>query len=85
MVAQNIENGGKERASFRLPRDPDGQMFLRLLLMRKQEKKFPDSEALVNLYEKTGNPVYYNTMVHMILDAVVLRRRLTDLIPRHKN
>jgi hypothetical protein len=66
-------------------RDPDGRMFFRLLLMRKQQKKFPDSEPLVTLYEKTGNPMYYRVMVHMALGKVILRRGLTDLIPRPEN
>jgi hypothetical protein len=65
--------------------DPDGQMFLRLLLMRKQQKKLREWESLATLYEKTGNPMHYLAMVHMILDTVVLRRGLTDLIPRPKN
>jgi len=59
-----------------MDRDSDQQMFLRLLLMRKQQKKFPDSKCLVDLYEKTGNSFCYLAMVHMILDTVVLRRGL---------
>jgi hypothetical protein len=65
--------------------DPDGQMFFRLLLIRKQQKKLPEWESLVKLYEKTGYPMHYLAMVHMILDTVVLRRGLTYLIPRPEN
>jgi hypothetical protein len=56
-----------------------------MLLMRKQKKKFPDSEPLVTLYEKTGNRMYYLSMVHMILGKIILHYRLTDLIPQPEN
>jgi hypothetical protein len=64
-------------------RDPDEQMFFRLLIRKQQ--KFPDSEPLVTLYEKIGKRMYYLAMVYMILDTVILKRGLTDLIPRPKN
>ena len=54
------ENRNEERSQpplpFHAPRDPDERMFLRLLLMRKQQKKLPDTKCIVDLYEKAGNP-----------------------------
>jgi len=84
-VSTNLTTVDVRDAVLKGQRDPDGQMFFRLLLMRKQQKKLPEWESLVKLYEKTGNPMHYLAMVHMILDTVVLRRGLTDLIPRAKN
>jgi hypothetical protein len=60
--------------------DPDGQWFIKLLFMRKQQKKIPDSEPLVTLYEKTGKRMYFYSLVCMALDTVILKRGLTDLI-----
>ena len=53
--------------------------------MRESQTKYPDSKSLVTLYEKTGNPMYYLAMVHMILDKIVLCYGLTHLIPRPQN
>ena|SRR5437867_9970799 len=66
-------------------RDPDERILFRLLLMRESQTKYPDSKSLVTLYEKTGNPMYYLAMVHMILDKIVLCYGLTHLIPRPQN
>ena len=65
--------------------DPDERILFRLLLMRESQTKYPDSKSLVTLYEKTGNPMYYLAMVHMILDKIVLCYGLTHLIPRPQN